>query len=116
MNYKQANQCPEEFLAELEDLWLSAEEQKSVEELLGRVFQAGADAELDACCEWLSGGGYAGTGPALMKARMAARRPRLSLKQQALADLEEIGSHYIGPGTAERLASIRSALEALSDD
>jgi hypothetical protein len=38
------------------------------------------------------------------------------LKELALADLSEIGSHYIGPGTAQRIDTIRRALENLPDD
>jgi hypothetical protein len=79
--------------------------------------QWGADQELEACVEWLAV--YPGLEhPELLIEKLrAARRPQpLSLKEQALADLSEIGSHYIGPGTAERIDTIRRALEALPND
>jgi hypothetical protein len=52
----------------------------------------------------------------LADARAALAQPEPpSLKEQALTDLDEIGSHYIGPGTAERIKTIRRALEQLDD-
>jgi hypothetical protein len=68
----------------------------------------GADQELEACCEWLGSGGYAGTCFALR----AARRPKPpSLKEQALAALLHLdqGQHN------ERCLIIRRALEQLDD-
>ncbi len=70
----------------------------------------GADQELEACCEWLQD-------PDLnvdtYKLR-AARRPKPpSLKEQALAALNEIEDSYGGPSTQEIL--IRRALEQLPD-
>ena len=50
--------------------------------------QAAVDAELEACCEWLDLRGFAISDIAALR---AARRPKpLSLKEQALAELEEI--------------------------
>jgi hypothetical protein len=75
-----------------------------------RAAQWGADQELQACCEWLMLNGY---GAAISRLR-AARRPKPpSLKEQALAALNEIEDSYGGPSTQEIL--IRRALEALPD-
>jgi hypothetical protein len=76
--------------------------------------QWGADQELEACLRHLDAKGHH---PTVLDALSAARRPKPpSLKEQALADLSEIGSHYIGPGTAQRIDTIRRALENLPDD
>jgi hypothetical protein len=77
--------------------------------LATRAAQWGADQELEACCEWLGGSGYAGTGSALR----AARRPKPpSLKKQALEELAEWENVMdIAPDSP-----IRRALEALPDD
>jgi hypothetical protein len=81
--------------------------------LATRAAQWGSDQELEACCEWLQ---VENSQPHSSAALRAARRPKPpSLKEQALADLDEIGSHYIGPGTAERIKTIRLALEQLDD-
>jgi len=72
--------------------------------------QWGADQELDACCELTrDNDGY----DAALALR-AARRPKPpSLKEQALAALNEIEDSYGGPSTQEIL--IRRALEQLPD-
>ncbi len=75
--------------------------------------QWGADQELRAVCQLLFSDSSASY--TLSEIR-AARRPKPpSLKEQALTDLDEIGSHYIGPGTAERIKTIRRALESIND-
>jgi len=77
--------------------------------------QWGADQELEACCEWLIGWDTC-EGERLASLLREGRRPKPpSLKEQALADLDEIGSHYIGPGTADRIKTIRRALEQLPE-
>ena len=71
----------------------------------------GADQELEACCEWLKLEGHEHEHEALL----AARRPKPpSLKEQALAALNEIEDKMLGPTIQEKL--IRRALEALPDD
>jgi hypothetical protein len=78
-----------------------------------RAAQYGADQELEACCHYFA----RDLRESLALELRAARRPKPpSLREQALADLDEIGSHYIGPGTADRIKTIRRALEALPDD
>ncbi len=68
-----------------------------------QAFQAGADRELEACCEWADETGWQGAGDGLR----AARRKPPSLKEQAL----ERCNDYIDPD-----GIIRRALEALPDD
>ena len=74
------------------------------------IAQWGADQELEAClCEvsFLNN-------QALADCVRAARRPKpTSLKEQALAALNEIEDRYAGPSTEEIL--IRRALEQLDD-
>jgi hypothetical protein len=90
-------------------------ESKTLKRIATRAAQWGADQELEACCEWLRAKYWIES--ELTDDLRAARRPKpLSLKEQALADLSEIGSHYIGPGTAERIDTIHRALEALPND
>jgi hypothetical protein len=83
------------------------------EAITATVFQAGADQELEACCEWLcrSGHQFAETYVAYLR---AARRPKPpSLKEQAMDALNVIEDKMLGPTTEEKL--IRRALEALPD-
>ena len=74
--------------------------------------QWGADQELEACCEWLECNyNY----PQVNHPLRAARRPEPpSLKDQALEALEALPTPA-GQVTADRLATIRRALEALDD-
>jgi hypothetical protein len=78
-----------------------------------RAAQWGADHELEACCEWLSGCGCESYGRELR----AARRPKPpSLKEQALAlidDCTDPEGDYLDDNA---LSIIRRALEALPDD
>jgi len=79
--------------------------------------QKARDQELEACCEWLDREGWSGESRQLR----AARRPKLlSLKEQALAVLEEApGPDYPRSMTvlnADQHALIRRALEALPND
>jgi hypothetical protein len=79
--------------------------------------QWGADQELEACCEWLSGCGCESYGRELR----AARRPKPpSLKEQALAELEKVDMLWdtteFGQETLGSLDTIRRALKALPDD
>ena len=68
-------------------------------------FRAGADQELEACCELLDINGCPGKWIDMLR---AARRPKApSLKEQALAQCND----YIDPD-----GIIRRALEALPDD
>jgi hypothetical protein len=77
--------------------------------------QWGADMELEACCEYLVR--CAQWEPEDVAELRAARRPKPpSLKERAIKDLAEIGTHYICPGAADLIKTIRAALEALPND
>ncbi len=92
--------------------WIDTDEggPNVISRIATRATQWGADQELEACGEWLMLNGY---GSAISRLR-AARRPKPpSLKEQALAALNEIEDSYGGPSTQEIL--IRRALEALPD-
>jgi hypothetical protein len=81
-----------------------------VQYLIARAAQWGADQELEACCEWLDERAVLNGATALR----TARRPKPpSLKELALAALNEIQDHMLGPTNQEKL--IRRALEALDD-
>ena len=68
----------------------------------------GADQELEACCEWVD---WKWSGIKSRELR-ATRRPKSpSLKEQALAALNEIEDRHAGPTIQEEL--IRRALEQL---
>ena len=75
--------------------------------LILEAFQAGADQELEACCEWFANEGY-GTAPD--RIRMHRRPEPPSLKEQALAILDD-SSPYLD-GAHENI--IRRALEQLN--
>jgi hypothetical protein len=92
------------------------------EAITAKVFQAGADQELEACCEWLSdpantGIDIHGTTAVLYDLR-AARRPKPpSLKELALHALgspTKIGESRVIEHRDHDL--LRRALEALPDD
>jgi hypothetical protein len=76
------------------------------------IYRAGADAELEACCEWLN---YEDRGFWGCKLR-AARRPKPpSLKELALKSLKDIGDACESEGfcRANEMDIIRRALESL---
>jgi hypothetical protein len=85
------------------------------------AFQAGADQELEACCEWLNRCGFYQTSNHLR----ATRRPKPpSVKQQALSALDEIDGYAIDQLKAytvhdelkAHVDTVRRALEALPND
>jgi hypothetical protein len=77
--------------------------------ILLEAAQWGADTELEGCCEWLSV-----PCPSYGRELRNARRPKPpSLKEQALAALNEIEDRHAGPTIQEEL--IRRALEQLDD-
>ena len=78
-------------------------------EIARLAYAAGADAELEACCKWLSGCGC----PSYGKELRAARRPKPpSLKRQALEALNTI----LVTGDPALLDPIYEALESLPND
>jgi hypothetical protein len=85
--------------------------------LINHAYAAGADQELEACLKALDAvwdDPANSTVEELQRAIRTARRPKLlSLKEQAIAALNEIQDHMLGPTNQEKL--IRRALEALDD-
>ncbi len=79
--------------------------------LAARAAQWGANAELDACCEWLVSEPWFKYDREAMEDLRAARRPKpKSLKEQALIALDDAGLD------AAHENILRRALEALPDD
>jgi hypothetical protein len=89
--------------------WLN--ERENFDMLLIQAYQAGADAELDACCEWLVAEPWFKYEHEAVEDLRAARRPKpKSLKEQALIALDDAGLD------AAHENILRRALEALPDD
>jgi hypothetical protein len=105
---------PADQLKKWEDKWFNEEEHADV--LLIQAFQAGADQELEACVEWLGdapvvwdNNGDLHPGSYLRD----ARRPKPSLKQQAMCAL--IDGIARGGSDPSDIETIRRALEALPE-
>jgi hypothetical protein len=89
------------------------EDGKNLQSLFYGIFEAGADQELEACCEWIYK--LMDRGLEWSMDLRAARRPKPpSLKKLALAALNEIEDRHAGPTIEEEL--IRRALEQLPDN
>jgi len=77
-------------------------------------FQAGADQELEACCEWIDQN--TGRWDLLAELRAARRSKPLSLKAQALKEMDKLDEMWdVTSIEDESLATIRRALESLPD-
>jgi hypothetical protein len=102
---------PSDQLKKWEDQWFNEEEHADV--LLIQAFQAGADQELEACCELLRQWGYNETPPRLNR----IRRPEPpSLKEQALMALERQSTRSVpSKASFQDCETIRRALEQLND-
>lgn len=111
---------------ESQDTTSLSQKVKELEEEIKKLkdgFRAGADQELEACCEYIAGPGKWFAAPweaafATEQFRLAelrrARRPKPpSLAEEALAALNEIEDRYAGPSTQEIL--VRRALERLQE-
>jgi hypothetical protein len=107
---------PPELLKHWEDQHFDESENYDV--MLIQAYQAGADQELEACCEWIPE-----LTPWDAEQLRTARRPKPpSLKEQALADLDSMSIEpcLINGIDANALVrakydNIRRALEALND-
>ena len=97
---------------ELVHQWADMLASHSDQAIFTMATQWGANQELEACCEWLECNyNY----PQVNHPLRAARRPEPpSLKEQALEALEALPTPA-GQVTADRLATIRRALEALPE-
>jgi hypothetical protein len=90
------------------------DEQENVDVLLIEAYKAGADQELEACCEWLREF-HQSKRPGGTENLRRSRRPKPpSLKAQALTALRQVGNcEEIDNVTFD---TIRKALEALPND
>ena len=96
---------------ELVEQWVDMLTSRSDQAVFTMAAQWGANQELEACCEWITGQDWTWTSSQLR----AARRPKPpSLKEQALEALEEM-NEPLGVVTVSRVSIIRRALEALDD-
>jgi len=103
------NQHPITPTLQLVNQWTDMLASRSDYAVFTKVARWGADSELEACCELMDDWG-------LDEADLrAARRPKPpSLKEQALAELEEIMTElHSETGSAFTASAIRRALEAL---
>jgi hypothetical protein len=101
---------PPELIKQLEDDWFRCRKKANV--LLIQAYQAGADQELEACCDWVSQWRCMVGGNRPEVGLRAARRPKPpSLKEQALHILDTRGDL-----TRAEADTIRKALEALPND
>jgi hypothetical protein len=100
---------PSDQLKKWEDKWFNEEEHADV--LLIQAFQAGADQELEACCEYMQHEDFHGFAKELRAARRPTPKPP-SLKEQALAAQQRM---WNGGSTHADWQLIRRALEQLDD-
>lgn len=104
---------PDHLLRKWESLII--DEEQNVDVVLYEAFQAGADQELEACCEWVSQFNYDDYSYQ-ERLRAARRRPKPpSLKQQALEELELLRGDANTHGLGFDAPAIRRALESLPD-
>ena len=80
--------------------------------LIHAAYAAGANQELEACCEWLFKYQYDGEVPLLR----AARRPKPpSLKEQALKELRVIHETFAHQGLGNKTPALDAALKRLGE-
>ena len=94
-------------------------ESKTLMYITTKAAQWGSDQELEDCCKWVSlNCPYFGDYPMPEDRLRDARRPKPpNLKEQALAELEEIMTElHDETGSAFTASAIRKALEALPND
>jgi len=80
-----------------------------------RAAQYGADQELEACCGWLENVDCDDPQETAKLLRAARRPKRLSLKEQAIAELDDAVMRGDCITVSEALPTIRRALEQLDD-
>ena len=103
---------PDHLLRKWESLII--DEEQNVDVVLCEAFQAGADQELEACCEWFLLEGWHPDHPNKLR---AARRPKPpNLKEQALGALYAIATGADDTREFHQdLETIKTALESLPD-
>ncbi len=105
---------PSDQLKKWEDKWFNEEEHADV--LLIQAFQAGADQELEACCEVLARELICDGKHVATDLHMIRRPKPLSDKELALNALSLIMSRQNGMFDGKPFDTIRRALEALPND
>jgi hypothetical protein len=101
---------PDHLLRKWESLII--DEDQNVDVVLYEAFQAGADQELEACCELIDQKGFLPS--SLLRLH---RRPKpSSLKEQAQAELDRLIALIPTEGAIAMAEPIRRALEALPYD
>lgn len=104
---------PPELLQQWAFEWMQLQNVNRDNFMATRAAQWGADQELELCCEWLTVNDY----DFIPLDLHAARRPKPpSLKQQAIAELEQIPIDPEAGVLTSSLETIRRALEALPDE
>ena len=90
------------------------DEGENYDVMLIKAYQAGADQELEACCEWI----YKLMDRGLewsMDLRLSRRPKPPSLKEQALLQLDTLNADLAMHGMGCDLSQIRRALESLPE-
>ncbi len=85
------------------------------EAITAKVFQYGADQELEACCEWIADWYGHGCNEVIGNLRTSRRPKQPSLKEQALQALAEADLGSTEAEWSQRFDTIRRALEQLDD-
>ncbi len=85
------------------------------EAITAKVFQYGADQELEACCEWIADWYGHGCNEVIGNLRTSRRPKQPSLKEQALQALAEADLGSTEAVWSQRFDTIRRALEQLDD-
>ena len=109
-----------EWLAEATEYGAYAQPRTLSYEIGRKAYQAGADAELEACCTYVACESRCFADPTRRREELrAARRPKPpSLKKRALGELETLQKdiNRFGLGFSILNSSIRQALESLPDN
>ena len=93
---------------------LIIDEEEHVDVVLYEAFQAGADQELEACCEWMVEMDLAASGD--IEQLRSERRPKPpSLKEQALKELQVIRKTFEHQGLGNKTPALDAALERLGE-
>jgi hypothetical protein len=97
---------------EMVEEWADMLSSRSDHDVFSLAVQWGADQELEACCAWLFKYQYDN---AVVLLRDARRPKPLSLKEQALLQLDTLNADLAMHGRGCDLSQIRRALEQLND-
>ena len=96
--------------------WGADQQLKLDAEQIAHAYQAGADQELEACCEWLAQDGYIAIPPRLRAARRPKPPSQADLGLGVLAGLEKRCDLQCNLGDIRRALERLKELEALPND